>query len=61
MNNGNGVSVVTDAVENVKETATNVGETIAHASGVDLLTGARIERGQALTIAPRDVIVLRED
>ncbi|KAG0773802.1 hypothetical protein G6F22_014574 [Rhizopus arrhizus] len=32
MSNGNGVSVVTDAVENVKETATNVGETIAHAA-----------------------------
>ena len=30
--NGNGVSVVTDAVENVKEAATNVGETIAHAA-----------------------------
>ena len=27
MSNGNGVSVVTDAVENVKEAATNVGET----------------------------------
>ena len=36
-------------------------EVVAHASGVDLLTDARIERGQTLTIAPRDVIVLRED
>jgi len=32
MSNGNGVSVVTDAVENVKEAAANVGETIAHAA-----------------------------
>lgn len=33
----------------------------AHASGTDLLTGRRIERGETLHLEPTDVVVLRED
>jgi beta-galactosidase len=33
----------------------------AHTSGVDLLTGTRIEPGQPLRLDPRGVLVLRED
>lgn len=36
-------------------------EVPAHASGTDLLTGRRIERGDVLRLEPTDVIVLRED
>ncbi|MDF2807852.1 MAG: beta-galactosidase, partial [Cellulosimicrobium sp.] len=36
-------------------------EVAAHASGIDLLTGRRIERGETLRLAPTDVVVLRED
>ena len=36
-------------------------EVAAHASGTDLLTGRRIERGETLRLAPTDVVVLRED
>ena len=36
-------------------------EVPAHASGTDLLTGRRIERGDLLRLEPTDVIVLRED
>jgi len=33
----------------------------AHASGTDLLTGRRVERGETLHLEPTDVVVLRED
>jgi beta-galactosidase len=33
----------------------------AHAAGTDLLTGRRVERGEALRLEPTDVLVLRED
>jgi beta-galactosidase len=36
-------------------------EVIAEHSGTDLLSGARVERGAPLRLAPRDVVVLRED
>ncbi|QTE29386.1 beta-galactosidase [Pengzhenrongella sicca] len=36
-------------------------EVPAHASGTDLLTGRRIERGDLLRLEPTDVVVLRED
>ncbi|MFJ2518429.1 beta-galactosidase [Cellulosimicrobium cellulans] len=36
-------------------------EVAAHASGTDLLTGRRIERGEPLRLAPTDVVVLREN
>ena len=36
-------------------------EVPARASGVDLLTGDRLERGRPVTLEPRGVVLLRED
>jgi beta-galactosidase len=36
-------------------------EVPARTAGVDLLTGARIERAQPIRLEPRGVVVLRED
>jgi len=55
---------VTPAGDRVLFLADHRDETIdvtACASGVDLLTGARIERAQPLRLEPRGAVVLRED
>jgi beta-galactosidase len=41
--------------------ATEPVEVAAHASGVDLLTGRTVRRGETLVLNPTDVLLLRED
>jgi beta-galactosidase len=40
--------------------ATEPVEVVAHASGVDLLTGRTVRRGETLVLNPTDVLLLRE-
>ncbi|MFD6445136.1 beta-galactosidase [Promicromonospora sp. NPDC060204] len=41
--------------------ATGPVEVVAHASGVDLLTGRAVRQGETLRLDPTDVVLLRED
>lgn len=41
--------------------ATEPVEVVAHASGVDLLTGRAVRQGETLRLDPTDVVLLRED